>query len=246
MQPPGVVFSSTWLAKNGYSNGLLQRYRKSHWLESIGNGAMIRHGEAATVWGALCALQSQLNMPVHAGGRTALDLLGRSHSLPVGPAPIILFGANRVALPEWFTKYRWTTPFHFHSYSFLPHELGLVPFGIRDFEVMIASPARAMMECLLLARDETSLLECASIMEGLNNLDPVLVQALLEQCTSIKVKRLFLFLASRAGHAWFNRIEVSRIQIGKGKRSLVPGGAYVPEYQLVVPRQWVEDEYPAV
>lgn len=41
------------------------------------------------------------------------------------------------------------------------------------------------------------------LMEGLNNLRPNQVQDLLEKCESVKVKRLFLYLAEKAGHEWF-------------------------------------------
>ena len=38
---------------------------------------------------------------------------------------------------------------------------------------------------------------------GLNDLVPNQVQQLLEQCISVKVKRLFLYLAEKTNHSWF-------------------------------------------
>jgi len=35
--PPGIVYLSSWLAAHGISNQLLDRYRKSKWLEAIGS-----------------------------------------------------------------------------------------------------------------------------------------------------------------------------------------------------------------
>ncbi|CCO22703.1 type IV toxin-antitoxin system AbiEi family antitoxin domain-containing protein [Maridesulfovibrio hydrothermalis] len=43
-------------------------------------------------------------------------------------------------------------------------------------------------------------------MQGLGTLRPALMQALLEQCNSIKVKRLSLFLAKEASHRWFTHL----------------------------------------
>jgi hypothetical protein len=74
-------------------------------------------------------------------------------------------------------------------------------------------------------------------MEGLNNLRPRSVQALLEECTSVKVKRLFLYLAEKAGHEWFDFINLDNIDLGSGKRAIVDGGVYVSKYQITVPKE---------
>ncbi len=93
------------------------------------------------------------------------------------------------------------------------------------------------MECLYLAPKSQPLLEVYELMEGLNNLRPTLVQQLLEQCTSIKVKRLFLFMADKAGHDWFDYLDMSKIDQGSGKRSIVESGIYNPKYKITVPKE---------
>jgi Transcriptional regulator, AbiEi antitoxin, Type IV TA system len=77
------------------------------------------------------------------------------------------------------------------------------------------------MECLHLAPEKKDLCECYELMEGLTNLRPQQVQALLKACTSVKVKRLFLFLAEKAKHDWFEYLDLTKIDLGKGKRSVV-------------------------
>lgn len=81
------------------------------------------------------------------------------------------------------------------------------------------------------------LMECYHIMEGLATLRPKHVQQLLEECRSVKVKRLFLFLAEKAAHEWFKRIRTESIELGKGKRSLAKGGVLIRKYGLSVPRE---------
>lgn len=76
-------------------------------------------------------------------------------------------------------------------------------------------------------------------MEGLTTLRPQLVQALLETCTSIQVKRLFLYMAEKAGHAWFSMLDLSNLEIGKGDRSIVKGSAYIAKHCISVPRELV-------
>lgn len=62
------------------------------------------------------------------------------------------------------------------------------------------------------------------------------VQRLLEQCTSIKVKRLFLWSAERIGHAWSDQLEPKRVDLGSGKRQLYKGGVFDRKYQITVPQ----------
>jgi hypothetical protein len=40
----------------------------------------------------------------------------------------------------------------------------------------------------------------------------------------VKVKRLFLWSAENVGHAWFERLDVAQVDLGKGKRQLYKGG----------------------
>ena len=93
------------------------------------------------------------------------------------------------------------------------------------------------MECLYLAPEKQPLLEVFELMEGLNNLRPAHVQTLLEQCRSVKVKRLFLYMSEKAEHNWFNFLDLGKIDLGKGKRSLLTNGVYVPKYQITVPKE---------
>jgi hypothetical protein len=83
---------------------------------------------------------------------------------------------------------------------FLPPKTGLRTIEHSAFSLQISNPIRALLECLYLIPKKQEFVECYEIMEGLNNLRPKQVQELLEQCTSIKVKRLFLYMAEKAGH----------------------------------------------
>lgn len=58
---------------------------------------------------------------------------------------------------------------------------------------------------------------------------------MLEQCSNIKCKRLFLLLAERNHHPWFSRIDVSKINLGAGNRMLVKGGVLDKKYRITVP-----------
>lgn len=240
--PLEAVLLAGWLSEHGYSLELQKRYRKSGWFDSIGAGAMIRAGRKASYEGAIYALQKQAGGTVHPAGRTALALHGKAHYLELAAKRVTLFGGARERLPKWFHEYDWGVEVDYYPTSFLPPDAGLVEFNTGTFSINVSSPVRALMECLYLAPGKQDLVECAELMEGLNNLRPQTVQELLEQCTSVKVKRLFLYLAERSGHEWAKHLDLEKVDLGKGKRAVVKGGAYIAKYQITVPKELEKNE----
>ncbi|WP_286049352.1 type IV toxin-antitoxin system AbiEi family antitoxin [Rheinheimera sp. KL1] len=234
--PRGVVLTSAWLTEQGYSLELQKRYRKSNWFTQLERGALVRSGDIVDVLGGIYTLQNQLGLSIHPGAKTALSLLGKSHYLELSMQRCQLFGLQSEKLPLWFKKHDWKLDVEYQSSSFLPAELGLTEFNYKDFKLRVSSPARAVMECLYLAPESQPLLEVFELMEGLNNLRPKSVQTLLEACASVKVKRLFLYMAEKAGHSWFNYLKPEAIDLGNGKRQIVPDGVYIPKYQITIPK----------
>ena len=236
-QPPGVVFQSRWLTTHGYSLDLQRKYRTGKWLQSIGNGAMIRVGDSVGYEGAIYALQRQTNMSVHPGGRTALSLLGKAHYLELARQRVTIFGTPDEDLPAWFRQHDWGVRIEYYPTTCLPPDLGLTEVELKTFSIKVSGAARSLMECLYLAPEKQDLMECYELMEGLNSLRPDHVQSLLEKSTSVKVNRLFLYLAEKAGHRWFNHLRTEHVNLGTGKRSVVKHGAYVDKYQITVPKE---------
>jgi hypothetical protein len=240
--PAGVVLQSFWLAEKGYSFELQKRYRKSGWLESIGTGAMKRAGDLINYEGGLYALQHQSGMLAHPGGKTALSLLGMSHYLEFTPQAVIVFGGITEQFPQWFKSYDWGKEINYYKTSFLPPDIGLTEKDFKNFSIKISNAPRAIMECLYLVPAKQDLMECFHFMESMNNVRPILIQELLEKCESIKVKRLFLYLAEKANHDWFNRIDLKKVDLGKGKRSIEKDGVYNSTYQITVPKELEEND----
>jgi hypothetical protein len=236
-QPEGVVLLSSWLVANGYSPELQKRYRKSNWFKSIGTGAMIRTGDEVDYLGGIYALQKQAGLSIHPGAKNALLLLGKAHYLEIGKGKVNLFGGKGESLPKWFKSNHWDVSLNYHATSFLPITSGLTNYETNNYSINISGPVRAMMECLYLSPSKFDLMESYQLMEGLNALRPDQVQQLLESCNSVKVKRLFLYLAEKAGHLWFSKINLNNIDLGSGKRSLVKNGVYVSKYKITVPKE---------
>jgi len=78
--------------------------------------------------------------------------------------------------------------------------------------------------------------DCFYIFENLVSLRPQVCQELLEQCNSIKVKRLFLYMGETLNHTWLKDLDLERIGLGKGPRMIVEGGVLDPKYQITVPK----------
>jgi len=238
--PKGLVLLSPWLCAEGYPHELQQRYRKSGWLKSIGKGAMIRTGDELMLSGAISSLQNQANASVHIGGRSALEQLGLAHYLQVNSTELTLFAEGQFSMPLWFRKNKWDFEAKLYCNSlFNNKEIGLVDYKSGELNMKISGAARAIMECLSLTPNQFSLSEAYELMDGLTTIRPVQVQELLENCKSIKVKRLFLYFAEKAGHSWFKYIDIKKIDLGSGNRSLVRDGVLVSKYQLVVPKEFV-------
>ena len=234
---PGTVCVAAWMEGLGISRDLQQHYRKSGWMESAGTGAFKRPNEQVTWQGGLYAVQEQSHLAVHVGALTALSLQGYAHYVRLGQETVFLFSPPRTNLPSWFRNHDWGQAVHHCKTSMLPDNLALTDFQMPLFPLRVSTPERAILECLHLSPDTVDLVECYQIMQGLTTLRPKLLQQLLEQCSSVKVKRLFLYMATKAGHDWKNRLDLGKLDLGSGDRSLTKGGIYNAQFGITVPEE---------
>ena len=72
------------------------------------------------------------------------------------------------------------------------------------------------------------------------NLKPKLVTELLSSCNSVKVKRLFLYMAEKANHQWFNFLKTDKIYLGNGDRMITEKGVYNAKYLISIPKDLEE------
>jgi len=234
--PSGAVYLASWLHQQGIGYDLQRKYRTSGWLATIGTGALVRKGDRFDWVGAIHALQSQGNFSVHVGGKTALQLQGYAHFIPLGKGNgLSLYSSNKENLPKWFRTYNWGYRLeHFCTNLFGSTQIGLLEKDQGTLKIKISSPERAIMEFLYLVPQEESFEEAVLLMEGLTTLRPKITQELLELCTSTKVKRLFLYLAENCNHAWVKKLDLSKINLGVGKRQIVEGGHLNTKYNITV------------
>jgi len=255
-----MVVDAAWLERHGFSRQLRRRYVLSGWLLSPARGAFARPASSdksdPLPWQQLViSLNAFLEVPVAAGGRTALELQGFSHYLTTSGAREAHLYVNRKP-PVWVSQLRVNTQFVFHNASKLfnngdippyagktetvaaPPPTGTVtqlPWGHWSWPLPVSTPERAILELLDEVPKRETFHQADVLMEGLRNLSPRRLQTLLSDCKSVKAKRLFFWFAERHNHAWLQKLERSAIDLGKGKRMLVRGGKLDTKYNITVP-----------
>jgi len=110
-----------------------------------------------------------------------------------------------------------------------------IPWGQWDWPMVLSTPERAVLELLDELPSRESFHQVDKLVEGLTTLRPRRLERLLTECRSVKVKRLFFYFADRHQHSWLDRIDRARVDLGSGKRALVPGGRLDPTYNITVP-----------
>lgn len=231
--PRGSILTARELLSLGVSRALQRSYVRSGWLKRAGVGAYIILGGELSLDNALRALQAGPRLSVHLGAYSALsEKHGKTHNIPAARKDE-LFGRRGEKLPGWFVS-AFGSNCHISLTNFLPSELGLMDIDMGGLSIKVSSIERAMLELIYLTPATHTVREAYQILELLTIAKPSLVQALLEKCGSIRVKRLFLFMVERAGHAWLKRIDISKVELGSGVREIEKGGKLDRKYHIVI------------
>ena len=250
--PPGFLVDSKWLAHNGIAKSSVHDYGRAGWLEHVARGLYRRPYAASESYDqqdwALPILSAQwiMRYDFHVGAVTALALQGHQHYLPLGgKAPVYLYGD----VPAWLPRLPLDATVHVRrrqlfgasqsgveniDFDPLAHEGG----SLWRWPLKTSSSERAVLEAINELPDQEGFETIDKLFEGLTSLRPRRLTALLGECRSIKVKRLFFLFADRHRHAWLRHIDKGAINLGSGPRMLVEGGKLNATYQIVVPAEF--------
>ena len=237
--PEGQLVNRDWLSQRGFNRPRVDYFLRSGKLEPVAHGVYRRPGPPLK-WEHVVYSLMELGYPVHVGGRSALELQGLVHYLPSGGMRRIdLYGSSKV--PTWVVNYPADFRFVVHTrrlFNQLPKEaVKTKPFGSWDWPIAYAAPELAMFELLSEVREAADFKVADKIFEAATNFRPDLLHTLLRTCSQVKAKRLFLWFSDRHGHDWRKALNIDGINLGKGKRMLVKGGAFDPTYQITIPRE---------
>ena len=235
----GLLFSS-WLEEQGFSDQLLRKYRSSGWLEGLCRGVMYREKLPLQATTALTCFNEQLNKEYRVAALSALELAGFNHYVPMGK-PLLMVAHAKGKAPQWFDMDAFNRKFVLFTTDAFSNPL-TTKYEIDGFKVLSSVPELAFMECLLLAPSRYRYMDLFYVMEQLTSLRPDVVQEILTTTTNLKVKRMFLYMAEKAGHYWFDMLDTSQINLGTGKMQLVKGGTYIAKYKITIPTELYQYE----
>ncbi|EIM63088.1 type IV toxin-antitoxin system AbiEi family antitoxin domain-containing protein [Desulfobacter postgatei] len=242
--PDGQVVSRTWLKERGFSRPRVDYALRAGKLVALSRGIYRRPGPPLK-WEHVVFSLNEMGYDVHVGGRSALELQGLAHYLPLGDTQRIRLYST-VKIPSWTRIFTDSFEFEIHNkklFEELPKP-GLItrPFGSWDWPIPFSTPELALLELLADVRDIADFLTADTFFESAVNLRPKLLVKLLTCCKQVKAKRLFLWFSDRHDHAWLKELETKSIDLGRGKRMLVKSGVFDAAYQITIPKQMVKED----
>ncbi len=241
VEPRGVM-NTSWLERQNVSRTEQVMYVRSGWLERIATGVYRFANAMPTLFGALSSCETQVGLPYRIAASTALELHGYTHYVAMGKPQAFVATPIERHLPKWMKEYDWDRELREFSTNVFDGEIGAMRIESDGVSLCASSAELAIMECLLLTPSHFNLMDVYHLMEMLTTLRPKLLTQLLEGCSSVKVKRLFLYMAEKANHRWFHQLDLSNVTLGSGPRSFEKGGVKIAKYNIIVPRELADYE----
>lgn len=238
--PFGLVATRKWLGGHGVNRHTMDNWLKSQRLIPLARGVLARPGVPVTWQGLVVSLNRMTPHPVYVGGLSALELAGFGHYLK-SAQNIHFYSAE--PCPGWLNKLAigvdlsWQNSRRLWPADWLDSVNTCEPVfwreGLPDY--LRASPEQAFLEALAGVPERLSFEHADELLQGLTSLSPRRLNVLLLACQNVKVKRLFMWFASRHQYAWYNRLSVDDYDMGSGKRVVARGGKLDTEFLITVP-----------
>ena len=230
------VHTYSWFESHGISRQSVHQCLNNKLIKKLGGGTYIKANDKLNWQAAIFTAQKELKLPLHVSGQSALEMQGSGHFIQLGKKPLVyIIKREEIRIPIWLKKNDWSVKFRFKTASLFSSDLGLIEYDQSKFHFTLSSKERAIMEMIdrLDLTDSFETLE--RYFEGLLDLRSSLVQQLLENCSSIKVKRVFLHMADKLQLPIIKKINVRRVELGRGKRVVSKKGKLDKTYNITVP-----------
>nr|WP_288282005.1 type IV toxin-antitoxin system AbiEi family antitoxin domain-containing protein [uncultured Prevotella sp.] len=56
------------------------------------------------------------------------------------------------------------------------------------------------------------------------------------------MKRLFLYMAEKAGHSWYKALKLENVNLGTSRFMITPIGKYINKYNMTISKELAEYE----
>jgi len=243
--PLEQVATRNWLEVNGFGRHSIDNALKSGQLVALTTGVYSRPELPVSWQGLVASLPRLESRPILIGGISALRLQGFAQYLNLGASESVVLTSNS-ACPAWLersfsalqTRLTWQSGRRLWTQGWPTRPaVRMVPWQDRGMVLPSSAPEQAFLELLGTAPEGVGLEHAEEMLQSLTQLSPNLLDSLLRECRSIKVKRLFFWLADRQNHVWRRRLDPSAYDLGSGNRVLAKGGRLDPVYHITVPQE---------
>ena len=248
----GEIHSLKWLNEQGVGWRFVQswayHYHKRGVFDKVGPG-IYKLKNTSLLWEAcVWFLQGELDKHFHIGGQSALELLEVAHFVPLGRKKIIrLFSYHGDKSPRCLMDTRFDFELRFKNSKLFSQDFFEENENVllesystdRDFNIKVSCRELAIFELFNTIDFRHSFELAENYLEGLFQMKSDIIQALLENCNSIKVKRIFLYLSEKLHKSdYFANLDLSKVNLGKGKRQVLKGDCqFDNKYQITVPKE---------
>lgn len=239
----GEVFTLKRLSKLGLDRRRVHYHQEQGLLKALGGGAYVRRNDSLNWKSGIYTLQFELGKDVWISSWTALYLHGVKHHLAVGRMQVYVASKFLTKLPSWFEKNDWGVDFHFRHVNLFRTDTGINKLDNQRLPLRVSSRERAILEWIHDSDLSQSFESVVHFLETMQTLRHKEVQKLLEVCESIRVKRVFLYLSEKLNLPYFHKLNLSKIELGKGNRSIVKNGVYDFKYLITVPDEKLENPF---
>ena len=241
--PSNTIATAKWFSKIGISRQLLHSYCKLNLIERIDHGCYKKSGENIDWPGAIYAIQNQLDLFIHPSGYTSLDLLGIRHHLSVqNRKNIHLSGLPLTVPPRWLLKNDFGVDFVYKTSHIFNNQNFLIDkIFSKNYSIKISSLENSLFEILEDINDSNSFEDAANIIESIINFNEKNIQNVFKNCTSFKVKRIFLFLIKYFSKPIFTKISYTESDLGSGIFQIISNGKFDSEFKITVPKNFKQE-----
>ncbi|QUG74681.1 hypothetical protein GKQ23_06570 [Erwinia sp. E602] len=242
--PSGLVATKSWLITQGLSLHFIDNAVKNRTLVPLAVGVYVRDTIQVSWQGVIASLQRMSDIPLHVGGLTALDIAGLSHYQSRAKVALVALYSSE-PLPAWLHRIELNARFSWYSTKRLwpASVMENSPFMQENQwqpslpPMFYSTPEMAMLELLANVPDSVSFEHADQLMQGMSTLSPRRLNVLLKACRSIKIKRLFMWLAQRHNHAWLKYLTPDSYDFGSGKREIAKSGRLDRTWSITVPKE---------
>jgi len=239
----GELHGGTWMTNRGLSLRGALAYCNKEILKKVGPSIFMKGRDDLSWEAVVCFIQQELKTPLHIGGKTALELQGISHYASLSAPNISLISFEKKQLPKWVRELNAKFQLSFRKSSILPHEDFLIDSEVNSLSLKLSCRELAVLELIDTTDLKNDFETVENYMNSLITLRPSVVQSILEQCRSVKAKRVFLYLAEKLELPFYSQLDQSKIDLGSGKRVIAEQGTLNRKYNITVPREHEDNPF---